>query len=700
MRLGETEVGEGLELVEDLLRDVGRDAVASHPGEQPRVERLHALGGPLGPHGSAQLVGLGRGEVRHVNRHLHELFLEQRDAERLGQGLLQPRVQVRDLLPATRALDVGVHRAALDGSGPDERDLHHDVVEATRLEPGQRRHLRAGLHLEDPDGVRGAQEVVHEGVLVREPVQPELHTLVLTHQVEGDPQRREHPQPQQVELHQPGVGAVVLVPLEHRATGHPRPLHRAHLDHRPVAQHHAAGVDAQVPGQAQHPLREVDYGRGDLVELAGRRRLHRGDDVVAVGGRGRRRRGRRPSQAPPPLDRPAPGVLLPDVVPERPRGVPHRGARPVGDHVGNLRRVLTVEAFVDVLDDLLAAPRLDVDVDVRRPVPLRCQEALEEQAVRDGVHRGDPERVADRRVRRRPAPLAEDPAPTAEVHEVVDDQEVPRETEGLDHVELVGDLRVRAGDPLGCRLPVAVEGTSAHQLTQPGGLGVPRRDGVGRQARGDEGQVERALVAEHRRGPHRLRVPTVPDRHLGRRAQVGRRGPRQPPVHVVERGTCPHGRERGREIGVPRAGVVDVAGRDQRQPGTGRERSQRVAAFGVQRVPGVGDLDGDVLPAEQRDQPVQLGPGRHGGIGAAAVQGLTHRTLATAGQDQPLPGRLLGEMLEPVVGSTLGPGRQVGLGDRPGQRAVAVGPAGQHQQMGGTGVRDTRRRVQQTRRGG
>jgi len=455
-----------------------------------------------------------------------------------------------------------------------------------------------------------------------------------------------------------------------------------------------------VPGQSQHALREVEHGRGDLVELAGRRWLHRGDDVVTVRRRGRRCRGRGPPQTPPPLDRRAPGVLLPDVVPERPRGVAHRGTRPVGDHVGDLRRVLTVEAFVDVLDDLLTAPRLDVDVDVRWPVPLRCQEALEEQPVRDGVHRGDPERVADRRVGRRPAPLAEDPAPTAEVHEVVDDEEVPRETEGLDHVELVGDLRVRAGDALRCRLPVAVEGTPTHQLPQPGGLGVPGRDGVGRQARGDEGQVERALVAERRRGPHRLRVPTVPGRHLDRRAQVGRRGPWQPPIHVVEAGACTHGRERGRKIGVARAGVVDVAGRDQRQPGRGRERGQRVAPVGVERVAGLGDLDGDVLTSEQRGQPVQLGPGCGRGVGAAAVQGLTHRSLAAAGQDQPLPGRLLGEVLEAVVGGSLGPCRQVGLGDRTGQCPVAVRSTGQHQQMGGARVRDPRRWIQQAGRGG
>jgi hypothetical protein len=45
-------------------------------------------------------------------------------------------------------------------------------------------------------------------------------------------QRGEHPQPEQVELHQPRGGAVVLVPLHHGAPLHPAPLHRDHFGDR------------------------------------------------------------------------------------------------------------------------------------------------------------------------------------------------------------------------------------------------------------------------------------------------------------------------------------------------------------------------------------------------------------------------------------------------------------------------------------
>ena len=46
------------------------------------------------------------------------------------------------------------------GAGPDQRDLAGEVVEATRLEPRQGRHLRAGLDLEHADRIGGAEHVV------------------------------------------------------------------------------------------------------------------------------------------------------------------------------------------------------------------------------------------------------------------------------------------------------------------------------------------------------------------------------------------------------------------------------------------------------------------------------------------------------------------------------------------------------------
>ena len=85
---------------------------------------------------------------------------------------------------------------------------------------------------------------------------------------------------------------------------------------------------------------------------------------------------------------------------------------------------------------------LDVEVDVGRAVPLGGEEPLEEQIERDGIGLGDPERVANRAVRRAPPALAVDVVDPAELDDVVEQEEVAGEAELLDHPELVVDLRI------------------------------------------------------------------------------------------------------------------------------------------------------------------------------------------------------------------------------------------------------------------
>ena len=148
-----------------------------------------------------------------------------------------------------------MHRPALDGPGADERDLHHQVVEVLGAQARQRGHLRAALHLEHADGVGGGEQLVDLGLL-RDGGEIDVDAFVLAHEVDREVQHREHPEAEQVELHQPGGGAVVLVPLQHRAVLHTRPLDRAELDERPVGQHHAAGVDSEVARKVEHLLRQ------------------------------------------------------------------------------------------------------------------------------------------------------------------------------------------------------------------------------------------------------------------------------------------------------------------------------------------------------------------------------------------------------------------------------------------------------------
>ena len=95
-----------------------------------------------------------------------------------------------------------------------------------------------------------------------------------------------------------------------------------------------------------------------------------GDRSAGLGGRG---------EPTPALDLPRPGVLLSGFGSECFGRVTHRRPRSVGDDVGDLRGVVSSVTLVDVLDDLLAAAGLDVDVDIGRSVAMRGEEPLEQQ---------------------------------------------------------------------------------------------------------------------------------------------------------------------------------------------------------------------------------------------------------------------------------------------------------------------------------
>src|SRR5690606_5430787 len=109
------------------------------------------------------------------------------------------------------------------------------------------------------------------------------------------------------------------------------------------------------------------------------------------------------------------------------------------------RGVRATVAVVHVVEYLLAAVHLEVDVDVRRlRLAVRAhlrEETLEEQAVTHGIDRRDAEAVRNRTVRRAAAPLAENAARAREADRVPHHEEEPRKAEIADDAQLVLDLR-------------------------------------------------------------------------------------------------------------------------------------------------------------------------------------------------------------------------------------------------------------------
>ena len=414
MALGEPEIGEGLDLAVDLVGDLTHDSVALHPLVQPLTQRLDTLDPALRTHGAAQQVGIFSGASAHSHCHLHQLLLEHGNTEGTREGLLELRMQVGDGLLPKLAPHIGVHGPSLDGTGPNKRDLYHQVVETAGLQPGEQPHLGPGFHLEHPDRIGAAQHVVDAGLLLRNRLECPLLTDVFAHQVEAVLEGGEHPQAQQVELDEPHPGAVVFVPLQHGAPIHSAVLDRADLAHRTIGEHHSTGVDAQVPGKLQDFVRQVDDRSGDVV-------------VVALG------------EGTPAFDLLRPGILLAGAVSQRFRHVAYGIFRPVTDDVGDLCRILPSVLRIDILDDLLTTVRIEVDIDVGFFVAHARQEPLERQVVVDRVDRRDLQQEADSRIRCRTAPLAEDAQAPGITHDVPHDQEVAGKVFLLDDPQLLFD---------------------------------------------------------------------------------------------------------------------------------------------------------------------------------------------------------------------------------------------------------------------
>ena len=82
-------------------------------------------------------------------------------------------------------------------------------------------------------------------------LRPTLDSLPV-HEREGVLQHRHHAEPEQIDFHDPHVGAVVLVPLHDDAAGHGGVLERDDGVEPSLADHHAAGVLAEMPRQILH----------------------------------------------------------------------------------------------------------------------------------------------------------------------------------------------------------------------------------------------------------------------------------------------------------------------------------------------------------------------------------------------------------------------------------------------------------------
>ncbi len=132
-------------------------------------------------------------------------------------------------------------------------------------------------------------------------------------------------------------------------------------------------------------------------------------------------------------------------------------------------------ALVDVLNGALALVAAGkIEIDVGPFAALFGKKALEEQVHADRIDGGDAERVADRAVGGRAAPLHQNVLLAAEAHDVPDDQEIAGEVELFDQGQFALDL------PAGALVVGAVAPEHAFVACARAGTGSAfRRRGTG-----------------------------------------------------------------------------------------------------------------------------------------------------------------------------------------------------------------------------
>ena len=253
----------------------------------------------------------------------------------------------------------------------------------------------------------------------------------------------EHAEREHIDLQHVERVDIVLVPLDVGAVLHRRVHDRHGLVEALAGEHEAADMLRQMAGEADQRVGE-GHGQPELwvggIE-PGFADMLVGDFLAAIAPHraGERRR----------------HVLLEA---ERLADLADRHARAVVDHGRADGGALAAITLVEILDHLLAPLMLEIDVDVRRLLPLGGDEALEQQIDLGGIDGGDAQAVADGAVGGGAAALAEDALAAGIADDVVDRQEIARIVQPGDERQLLVEQRLHLfrhalGIALGCMQP-------------------------------------------------------------------------------------------------------------------------------------------------------------------------------------------------------------------------------------------------------
>src|SRR5690606_27630251 len=125
MRFREAVFAEALDLLEQPLRELRRVAALEHPVDESPLEMAEPAAPFPGRHRAAKLIRLAGREARRDDRELHDLFLEDRHAERALEHAAHLVARIRDRLLAVASPEIRMDHVALDRPRANDRDLDH-----------------------------------------------------------------------------------------------------------------------------------------------------------------------------------------------------------------------------------------------------------------------------------------------------------------------------------------------------------------------------------------------------------------------------------------------------------------------------------------------------------------------------------------------------------------------------------------------
>ena len=153
-----------------------------------------------------------------------------------------------------------MHHIALDRARADDCHFNHYIVKTFRLHSRQGRHLRTALDLKNADRV-GLLHDLKRGSVILWNMSKIERAPALTAQFKRILHHRHHAQPEQIDLHDTKVFAIVLVPLRNNPSRHGRIFQRHKGAEFVLTDDHPAGMLTKMTRQSVDRSIQIDECR-------------------------------------------------------------------------------------------------------------------------------------------------------------------------------------------------------------------------------------------------------------------------------------------------------------------------------------------------------------------------------------------------------------------------------------------------------